>query len=45
MHRRPEREGMEIILYNNHVDRIRNMKSTIDNSKPKSHPLNNRKKK
>ena len=45
MHRRPERQNIEIVLYNNHLQRLRNMKATVDNSTPKTHPFNNRRQK
>ena len=45
MHRRPERQNMELVLYNNHLRRLQTMKPTIDNSAPKPHPFNNRRQK
>lgn len=37
-HRRPERIGLEIFEYNNHIDRLHKMKATLDTHTPHKLP-------
>lgn len=39
---RVDRNSRDLQLYYQHLDRIKNMKSTIDNSQPKKHPFTNK---
>ena len=43
IHNRPERKLYDKILYEQHLDRIKNILPTIDNKAPRKHPLSNRK--
>jgi hypothetical protein len=44
IHQRPERTAYDKILYEQHVQRVKCALPTIDNSTPRKHPLNNRRK-
>jgi DNA anti-recombination protein RmuC len=44
IHKRPERTAYDKILYDQHVQRVKCALPTIDNSTPRKHPLNNRRK-
>lgn len=39
---RVDRKNMELILYYQHLDRLKNIKSNIDNKQPKKHPFTNK---
>ena len=39
---RSERRGYEKILYEQHVERVRHMKGTVDVGPPRVHPLGNK---
>ena len=39
---RVDRKNMELILYYQHLDRLKNIKPTIDNKEPKKHPFTNK---
>jgi hypothetical protein len=40
--RRPERRGYEEIVYQQHLDRIKGMKPTVDAGPPREHPFSNK---
>lgn len=42
MKARSERRGFEKTLYDQHVDRVRNMKGAVDMAPPRAHPLGNK---
>ena len=39
---RPDRKGFDKLLYEQHVERIRSMKPSVDNHPPRPHPLSNK---
>ena len=39
---RPDRKGFDIILYQQHQDRLKKMKPTVDCGPPRPHPLSNK---
>jgi hypothetical protein len=39
---RPERKGWDVVTYQQHIDRVKTMKSTVDCGPPRPHPLGNR---
>jgi hypothetical protein len=39
---RPERKGYDVIIYQQHVDRLRKMSPTVDAGPPREHPLSNK---
>lgn len=39
---RPERKGYDVIIYQQHVDRLRKMQPTVDAGPPREHPLSNK---
>lgn len=39
---RPDRKGWEKYSYEQHKERIKTMKPTIDNAPPRPHPLSNK---
>jgi hypothetical protein len=39
---RPERKGYDIIIYQQHVDRLKKMQPTVDSGPPREHPLSNK---
>jgi hypothetical protein len=39
---RPERKGYDVIIYQQHVDRIKKMQPTVDAGPPRPHPLSNK---
>ena len=39
---RPDRRGFDIILYQQHQERLKSMKSTVDCGPPRPHPLSNK---
>lgn len=39
---RPDRKGFDKLLYEQHVERIRSMKPSVDNHPPRPHPLGNK---
>ena len=42
INQRPERKSYDKILYEQHIERLKNMLPTIDNSTPRQHPYNTR---
>lgn len=40
--RRPDRRGFDKLMYEQHVERIKSMKGTVDNKPPRPHPLSNK---
>jgi hypothetical protein len=39
---RPDRKGFDVILFQQHQDRLKNMKATVDCGPPRPHPLSNK---
>jgi hypothetical protein len=39
---RPERKGYDVIIYQQHVDRLKKMAPTVDSGPPREHPLSNK---
>jgi hypothetical protein len=39
---RPERKGYDVIIYQQHVDRLKKIAPTVDAGPPREHPLSNR---
>lgn len=39
---RPERKGYDVIIYQQHVDRLKKMEPTVDAGPPREHPLSNK---
>ena len=39
---RPERKGYDVIIYQQHVDRLKSMKPSVDAGPPRAHPLSNK---
>ena len=39
---RPDRKGYEKLSYDQHVERLKSMKPTVDNAPPRPHPLSNK---
>jgi E3 ubiquitin-protein ligase TRIP12 len=39
---RPERKGYDVIIYQQHVDRLKKMKPSVDAGPPRAHPLSNK---
>lgn len=39
---RPERKGYDVIIFQQHVDRLKKMKPTVDAGPPREHPLSNK---
>jgi hypothetical protein len=39
---RSDRRGFDKLLYEQHVERIRSVKGTVDNKPPRPHPLSNK---
>jgi hypothetical protein len=39
---RPERKGYDVIIYQQHVDRLKKMQPTVDSGPPREHPLSNK---
>jgi hypothetical protein len=39
---RVDRKNRDLILYYQHLDRLKNMRSKIDNTEPKTHPFSNK---
>lgn len=39
---RPERKGYDIIIYQQHVDRLKSIKPSVDAGPPRAHPLSNK---
>ncbi len=39
---RPERKGYEKLNYEQHTERLRTIKSTVDCGPPRAHPLSNK---
>lgn len=39
---RPERKGYDVIIYQQHVDRLKKMQPTVDAGPPRQHPLSNK---
>ena len=39
---RPERKGYDKVCFQQHVERVHSMKSTIDCGPPRPHPLSNK---
>jgi hypothetical protein len=39
---RPERKGYEVITYQQHVQRVKNIKPSVDAGPPREHPLSNK---
>lgn len=39
---RPERKGYDVIIYQQHVDRLKTMQPTVDAGPPRQHPLSNK---
>jgi hypothetical protein len=39
---RVDRKSRDLILYYQHLDRVKNMKTNIDNLEPKKHPFTNK---
>ena len=39
---RPERRGYDAIIYQQHLDRIKSMKPTVDSGPPREHPFSNK---
>jgi hypothetical protein len=39
---RVDRKGRDLIIYCQHLDRIKKMKSSVDNKEPKKHPFTNK---
>lgn len=43
IHNRPERRLYDKVLYEQHIDRVKNMLPTVDTGPPRKHPMSNRK--
>ena len=39
---RPDRKGYDKLSYEQHVERLKSMKPTVDNAPPRPHPLSNK---
>mmetsp|Transcript_5462 Transcript_5462/g.8958 ORF Transcript_5462/g.8958 Transcript_5462/m.8958 type:complete len:175 (-) Transcript_5462:96-620(-) len=39
---RPERKGYDVIIYQQHVERLKKMQPTVDSGPPREHPLSNK---
>lgn len=39
---RPERKGYDVIIFQQHVDRLKKMQPTVDSGPPREHPLSNK---
>jgi hypothetical protein len=39
---RPERKGYDVIIFQQHVDRLKKMQPTVDAGPPRAHPLSNK---
>lgn len=39
---RPERKGYDVIIYQQHVERLKSMKPSVDAGPPRAHPLSNK---
>jgi hypothetical protein len=39
---RSERKGYDVIIYQQHVDRLKKMAPTVDSGPPREHPLSNK---
>ncbi len=39
---RSERKGYDVIIYQQHVDRLKKMSPTVDSGPPREHPLSNK---
>lgn len=39
---RPERKGYDVIIYQQHMDRLKKMQPTVDSGPPRPHPLSNK---
>ena len=39
---RPERKGYDVIIYQQHVERLKKMQPTVDAGPPREHPLSNK---
>lgn len=39
---RPERKGYDKIIFQQHLDRIKNVKCMVDSGPPREHPLSNK---
>ena len=40
--KRPDRRGFEKLMYEQHVERIKTMKASVDTNPPRPHPLSNK---
>lgn len=39
---RPERKGYDVIIYQQHVDRVKTIRPSVDAGPPRAHPLSNK---
>ncbi len=39
---RPDRRGYDVIIYQQHVERLKKMEPTVDAGPPRQHPLSNK---